>query len=129
MLNNKSDFFLCSRRHCFNLSWICCWCCDGCSGNLIKLPSCCCHCKPSNCSCSTCLPSLINCSLPKWRCCTDRKSSHCCKETCGCSNNCCTLPSCDFRWPFPSCCVCKCSCSCSCPTCPKVRPCCCCTKC
>ncbi|XP_061368559.1 guanine nucleotide-binding protein subunit gamma 3-like [Gastrolobium bilobum] len=109
---------------CFNLSWIFCWCCDGCSEHL-KWPSCCCHCKPCCNWISSCLPS-INCSLPKWGCCSGQKS-HCCKDKCGCKN-CCIVPSCNFGWPFPSCCLCKCSCSCSCPSCPKIRPCCCCTK-
>ncbi|KAL2581026.1 hypothetical protein AAZV13_15G160200 [Glycine max] len=104
---------------CFNLSWICHWCCDGCFEHQ-NLSSCCSHGKPCNC-CSSCLPST-NCS-----CCSNGRS-HCCKDSCGCKN-CCTLPSCNFGWPFPSCCICKCSCSCSCPKCPKVRPCCCCTNC
>ncbi|XP_027339514.1 guanine nucleotide-binding protein subunit gamma 3-like [Abrus precatorius] len=109
---------------CFNLSWICCWCCDGCFSH-INLSSCCSHCKSCNWCCS-CLPS-INCSLPKGHSCYGGRS-HCCRESC-CCTKCCILPSCNFRWPFPSCCICKCSCSCSCPNFPKVSPCCCTNSC
>ncbi|KAH1041902.1 hypothetical protein GLYMA_09G070100v4 [Glycine max] len=106
---------------CFNLSWICHWCCDGCFEHQ-NMSSCCSHCMPCNC-CSSCLPST-NCS------CCPNGISHCCKDSCGCKI-CCTLPSCNIGWPFPSCCICKCSCSCSWSgpkKCPKVRPCCCCTN-
>ncbi|CAJ2649970.1 unnamed protein product [Trifolium pratense] len=126
------------RMPCFNLSWICCCCCccDGLSVHL-KLPQCCCSdCKPcscsSCCSCSNCFPSFSSCcSLPKWSCCccfSCPKSSNCCKHSCG-SGNCCTFPSsCNFGCPScPSLCSCKCTCTCSCPTCPKVKPGCCCT--
>lgn len=120
---------MCSGMPCFNLSWICCCCCccEGLSVHL-KLPRCCCHCKPCSCSC---LPP-IKCSLPKWpkwRCCCSCPKSNCCKDGCG-LGNCCTFPtSCNFGFPpCPSCCSCKCTCTCSCPTCPKVSSCCCCTK-
>ncbi|XP_020235543.1 guanine nucleotide-binding protein subunit gamma 3 isoform X2 [Cajanus cajan] len=117
--NRKSSNFwkwLCEIP-CFNFSWICRWCCDGCFEHL-NLSSCCSHCKPCNCCCS-CLPTINCCFVGRSRCCKD--------SPCGCKN-CCILPSCNFRWPFPSCCICKCSCSCSCSTCPKVRPRCCCTN-
>ena len=93
LLNNMRVAFLCSDIPCFNLSWICHWCCDGCFEHQ-NLSSCCSHGKPCNC-CSSCLPST-NCS-----CCSNGRS-HCCKDSCGCKN-CCTLPSCNFGWPFPSC--------------------------
>ncbi|XP_022933212.1 guanine nucleotide-binding protein subunit gamma 3-like [Cucurbita moschata] len=105
---------------CFNLSWLCCCSCTGCSVSL-EVPRCC-VCKPCNFpSCSNC------CNKPKcsfFSC----PSSFCCRNI-SCRRRCCTLS-------LPSiscsdgccCCECKCSCKCSFPKCSQVPSCRFCTK-
>lgn len=105
---------------CFNLSWLCCCSCTGCSVD-VDIPRCF-DSKPCNfpsCSRSCCMPKCSFFSCPSLSCC----------RNISCRRLCCflSLPSisCPHCCGF---CECNCRCKCSLSKCSKVPSCCLCTK-
>ncbi|KAE9604671.1 putative G-protein gamma [Lupinus albus] len=89
--SNKSNSFwkwLCWIP-CFNMSWICCWYCDGC------FPRCCYNCKSLSC----------NCDFLSMKCCIP---SSWCNFLCPFIHKCCTCKCCWFCLSCPK--VCPSSC-------------------
>lgn len=110
----------CSGFPCFNLSWLCCCSCTGCSVD-VDIPRCF-DSKPCNfpsCSRSCCMPKCSFFSCPSLSCC----------RNISCRRLCCflSLPSisCPHCCGF---CECNCRCKCSLSKCSKVPSCCLCTK-